>query len=127
MRRLEEEMKGVGMTFEGWREAAQKAGRWYRREEGGTEAFMHKHGTTRRGVERQGTTRNGLQPQHGPMTPTRGGRGERRVLPKRPKSGSGHHCHHMCHPGTSCRRAVRPPGLPRLAISTRMTFSVDSR
>ena len=33
-------MSVVGMKFEGWRKAAQKAGRWFRRVEEGAELFM---------------------------------------------------------------------------------------
>ena len=39
---LKEDMSVFGMKFEGWRKAAQKAGRWSRRVEGGAEFFMRK-------------------------------------------------------------------------------------
>ena len=42
MRYLEEDLKEFGIKLEGWREAAQKAGRWFRRVEEGAEAFMRK-------------------------------------------------------------------------------------
>ena len=37
---LKEDMSVFGMKFEGWRKAAQKAGRWFRRVEEGAELFM---------------------------------------------------------------------------------------
>ena len=37
---LEEDMSVFGMNFEGWRMAAQKAGRWFRRVQEGAELFM---------------------------------------------------------------------------------------
>ena len=40
--RLEEDMTEFGMKFEGWRKAAQKAGRWFRRVEEGAGSFMRK-------------------------------------------------------------------------------------
>ena len=42
MRYLEEDLKEFGIKLEGWREAAQKAGRWFRRVEEGAEVFMRK-------------------------------------------------------------------------------------
>ena len=42
MKDLEEDLKAFGITFEGWREAAQKVGGWYRRVEDGAEVFMRK-------------------------------------------------------------------------------------
>ena len=39
---LKEVMSAFGMKFEGWRKAAQKAGRWFRRVEEGAESFMRK-------------------------------------------------------------------------------------
>ena len=40
MAHLKEDMSVLGMRFEGWRKAAQKAGRWFRRVEEGAELFM---------------------------------------------------------------------------------------
>ena len=40
MDHLKDDMSVVGMKFEGWRKAAQKAGRWFRRVEEGAELFM---------------------------------------------------------------------------------------
>ena len=37
---LKEDMSAFGMKFEGWRKAAQKAGRWSRPVEEGAESFM---------------------------------------------------------------------------------------
>ena len=39
---LKEDMSVFGMKFEGWRKAAKKAGRWFRRVEEGAELFMRK-------------------------------------------------------------------------------------
>ena len=39
---LKEDMSVFGVKFEGWRKAAQKAGRWFRRVEKGAESFMRK-------------------------------------------------------------------------------------
>ena len=39
---LKDDMSIFGMTFEGWRKAAQKAGRWIRLVEKGAEFFMRK-------------------------------------------------------------------------------------
>ena len=49
MDHLKEDMSVFGMKFEGWRKAAQKAGRWFRRVEEGTELSMWNwHETERR-------------------------------------------------------------------------------
>ena len=49
MDHLKEDMSVFGMKFEGWRKAAQKAGRWFRRVEEGAELFMRNwHETERR-------------------------------------------------------------------------------
>ena len=40
MDHLKEDMSVFGMKFEGWRKAAQKDGRWFRRVEEGVELFM---------------------------------------------------------------------------------------
>ena len=46
---LKEDLLVFRMTFEGWRKSAQKAGRWFRRVEEGTELFMRNwHETERR-------------------------------------------------------------------------------
>ena len=42
MKDLEEDLKAFGIKFEGWREAAQKVCRLFRRVEEGAEAFMRK-------------------------------------------------------------------------------------
>ena len=49
MDHLKEDMSVFRMKFEGWRKAAQKAGRWFRRVEEGAELFMRNwHETERR-------------------------------------------------------------------------------
>ena len=40
MNDLEEDLKAFGIYFKGWREAAQKVGRWFRRVDEGAEAFI---------------------------------------------------------------------------------------
>ena len=40
MAHMKEDMSVFGTKFEGWRKAAQKAGRWFRRVEEGAELFM---------------------------------------------------------------------------------------
>ena len=40
MAHLKEDMLVFGMKFEGWRKAAQKTGRWFRRADEGAELFM---------------------------------------------------------------------------------------
>ena len=42
MKDLEEDLKAFGIKFEGWREAAQKVDRLFRRVEEGAELFMLK-------------------------------------------------------------------------------------
>ena len=39
---LGEDLKAFGIKFEGWREAAQTVGRWFRRVDEGAEVFMRK-------------------------------------------------------------------------------------
>ena len=42
MKDLQKDLKAFGIKFEGWDEAAQKVGRWFRRVEEGEEVFMRK-------------------------------------------------------------------------------------
>ena len=42
MKGLEEDLRGFGIKFEAWHEAAQKVGKWFRRVEEGAEVFMRK-------------------------------------------------------------------------------------
>ena len=42
MKDVEEDLKAFGIKFEGWREVAQKVGRWFPRVENGSEVFMRK-------------------------------------------------------------------------------------
>ena len=42
MKDLEKDLDAFSIKFEGWRGAAQKAGRWFRRVEEGAEVFMRK-------------------------------------------------------------------------------------
>ena len=110
---LPEDMSIFGMKFEGWRKAAQKAGRRFRRVEEGAKMFTRTwHETERRkAAERRAkapaapsTVRLSKRPGGGGSGEAGSGEGGRReggrgegeggrggVLPKRLKSGSGHH------------------------------------
>ena len=102
MVRLEEDPTEFGIKFEGWRKAAQKAGRWLRRVEEGEAAFMRKWHAAEscRAAERQAkaaaappTVGISTRPGGGGRGAGGGGGGGARVgvRPKRLKSGSGHH------------------------------------
>ena len=73
MGHLKEDMSVFGMKFEGWRKAAQKANRWFRRVEEGAELFMRNwHETERhKAAERRATLR-----QRHPPSASLSGRGE---------------------------------------------------
>ena len=96
------------MKFEGWRKVVEKAGRWVRRVEEGAELFMRKwrEAERRRAAERHAKAAAVPDTVGTPKRPGRGGegggvgrvrreegggRGRGGVLPKRRKSGSGHH------------------------------------
>ena len=66
MAHLKEDMSVFGMKFEGWRKAAQKAGRWFRRVEEGVELFMRNwHETERRKVaERRAKCSSAIHRRH---------------------------------------------------------------
>ena len=73
MAHLKEDMSVFGMKFEGWRKAAQKAGRWFRRVEEGAELFMRNwHETKRRKAADDAQT---LRQRH-PLSASLSGRGE---------------------------------------------------
>ena len=106
-------MSVFGMKFEGWRKAAQNAGRWFRRVEEGAELFMRNwHETERRkAAERRAkaaaapsTVGISERPGGWGRGGGRGGRGKGRgggrggVMPKRLKSGFGHHRVESCGP-----------------------------
>ena len=61
MKDLDEDLKAFGIKFEGWREVAQKVGRWFRRVEDGAEVFMRKWHTRMRRRQWQSDTGR-LQP-----------------------------------------------------------------
>ena len=69
-------MKDFGMKLDGWREAAQKAGKWHRRVEDAAEAFVQECQDAEMSGEAECDTQR-VQQQHGPMTPMREGKGER--------------------------------------------------
>ena len=82
--RLEEDMSAFGMKFEGWRKAAQKAGRWFRRVEEGAERFMRiwHDAESCRAAERHANATAmpstiGISKRPGGGVRGRGGRGER--------------------------------------------------
>ena len=97
-----------GMKFEGWRKATQKVGRWFRRVEEGAEFLMRKWHETerRRAAERHAKAAAALstvgiskRPGGGEGKEGGGGGGGRGgILPKRLKSGSGHHRLEICGP-----------------------------
>ena len=116
-----EDMSTFGIKFEGWRKAAQKAGRSFRRVEEGAEPFMGNSGNVmmrRRDEEelqsdtqrprqrhppsaslsgrREGGWRGGGEEGRGNGGGGGGGRGG--VMPKRLRSGSGHHRLEGCGP-----------------------------
>ena len=107
---LKEDMSAFAMKLEGWRKAAQKAGRWFRRVEEEAESFVWK----RHDAERCKAAERHAKAAAAPSTVgiskrlTGGGNGAREegggqggkggVLPKRLKSGSGHHRLEVCGP-----------------------------
>ena len=127
MDHLKEDMSVFGMKFEGWRKAAQKAGRWFRRVVEGAELFMRNWNETerRKAAERRAkaaaasstvgiSKRSGGGGRGGGGEGTRGrGEGEREegwrggrgsVMPKRPKTGFGHHRIESCGPSNGRHR-----------------------
>ena len=116
MAHLKEDMSVFGMKLDGWRKAARKGGRWFRRVEEGAQLFMrNRHETERRKAgERRAKAAAGpstadmsTQLEGGGMGEEgreggegggrgRGGKGG--VMPKRLKSGSGHHGLEICGP-----------------------------
>ena len=85
---LEEDTTEFGKKFEGWGNAAQKAGRWFRRVEERAEAFMRKSHDSEgcRAAERH--AKAAAVPPLAVTSMRRGG--GKGVLPKIMKSGSGH-------------------------------------
>ena len=103
---LKEDMSVFGMKFEGWGKVAQKAGRWFRRVEEGAELFMRKWHETQRRKAAERRVKAAAAPStvgiskrpggRGRMGGGTGGTGGGRVLPKRLKSGPGHHRLDFC-------------------------------
>ena len=79
MAHLKEDMSVFGMKFEGWRKAAQKAGRWFRRVEEGAELFMRNWYETerRKAAERRAKAAEAPSTVGISKRPGRGGRGGR--------------------------------------------------
>ena len=78
MAHLEEDISVFGMKFEGWRKAAQKAGRWFRRVEEGAEFMRDWHETERRkAAERRAKAAAAPSTVGISMRPGEGGRGGR--------------------------------------------------
>ena len=77
MAHLKKDMSVFGLKFKGWREAAQKAGRWFRRVEEGAELFMRKWHETRRrkAAERRAKAAAALSTLGISKQPGRGGGG----------------------------------------------------
>ena len=98
--RLKEDMSAFGMKFEGWRKAAQKAGRWFRRVDEGAESFIRKwHDAERCKAAERHAKATAVTSTLGISTWPGGGEGGRGyVLPKRLKSGPGHHRLVVCGP-----------------------------
>ena len=96
------------MKFEGWRKAAQKANRWFRRVEEGAELFMRNwHETERhKAAERRANAAAAPSTVGISKRPGGGGRrgGGRRagVMPKSLKSGSGNHRLQINSPSNGC-------------------------
>ena len=88
------------MKFEGWRKAAHKTGRWFRRVEEGAELFMRNWHETekRKAAERRAKAAAAPSTVGISKRPGGGGRagGGRGVMPKRLKSGFGHHRLEIC-------------------------------
>ena len=100
---LKEDISVFEMKFEGWRKAAQKAGRWFRRVEEGAALFMPNwHETERRkAAERRAKAAAapstvGISKRPGGGGRRGGGRGG--VMPERLKSGFDHHRLESCGP-----------------------------
>ena len=91
-------MSVFGMKFEGWRKATQKAGSWFRRVEEGAELLCG-IGMKRRDAKLQSDAQR-LRQRHPPLASlsSRGEGGRGGAMPKRLKSGFGHHRLEICAP-----------------------------
>ena len=98
MDHLEEDMSVFGMKFEGWRKAAQKAGRCFRRVEEGAELFMRNWHQTERRKAPERRAKAAAAPSTVGISKRPGGGGRGGVMPKRLKSGFGHHRLESCGP-----------------------------
>ena len=63
------------MKFEGWRKAAQKAGRWFRRVEEGAELFMQNWHETQRGKAAERRAKDAAAPSNVGISKRPGGGG----------------------------------------------------
>ena len=106
---LKEDMSLFGMKFEGWRNTAQKAGRWLRWVEEGAEVFMRKwhdaeicQAAERHAKAAAAASTVGISKRPGGGARGEGGRGS--VLPKKLKSGSGHDHPEACEPSNGHHR-----------------------
>ena len=111
---LKEDMSVFGMKFERWRTAAPKAGRWFRRVEEGAELFMRNWHETERCKAAERLAKAAAAPSTVGISKQPGGGGRRGggrvgggkdgggkrggVMPKRLKSGFGHHRLESCGP-----------------------------
>ena len=119
MAHLKEDMSVFGMKIEGWRKAAQKAGRWFRRVQEGAELFMRNWHETERRKAAERRAKAAAAPSTvgiskrlgGGRSRGEGGKGEAGmgegvgwregrggVRPKRLKSWFGHHRPERCGP-----------------------------
>ena len=99
MAHLKEDMSVFGMKFEGWRKAAQKAGRWFRGEKG-AELFMRNwHETERRkAAERRAKAAAAPSTVGISKRPGEGGGGERGRHAQEPEVWVCHHRLKICGP-----------------------------
>ena len=98
MDHLKEDMSIFGMKFEGWRKAAQKAGRWFRRVEEGAELFMRNWHETERRTAAERRAKAAAAPSTVSISKRPGGGEGGGVMPEGLKSGSGHHRLESCGP-----------------------------
>ena len=91
-------MSVFGMKFEGWRNAAQKAGRWFRRVEKGAELLMRNWHETEKRIAAERRAKAAAAPSTVGISTRPGGGGRGGFMPKRLKSGFGHHRLESCGP-----------------------------
>ena len=83
MDNLKEDMSALKSKFEGWRKAAQKAGRWFRRVEEGAELFMRTSHETERRKAAERCAKAAAAPFTVGISKPPGGGGRGGVMPKK--------------------------------------------